>query len=318
MNVVSAGRRVVGISRSRVFVGPNGLRAGWRFLCFVALWMYLDHLKNLVVWYHVLKYKDHPLWHPLDFFVWNGPELVVTFVTVFVIMKVVDRGRWPFRNYGLGLQTASFSLFLEGLIWGFFTPTILILLLCLTRAVTFEGLALSGALLLQFALFWFLVMVLGGLHDQFLYCGYPLFTLATGIGFWPAAVLLSLLFGGLQQFLITRTTTFVHLLNASVIFLFSCLTFRRTGSLWFAVGFEAAYEFTALVVYGSPDMANKGTSVYGHLLNVTFHGSPWLTGGKSGIGASVLALPLMATVLLIFERRHKEAVFMPELERESA
>jgi hypothetical protein len=317
MGAASLGRRLMGLTRSRVFVGPNGLRAGWRFLCFVVLWMYLDHLKNLVVWYHVLKYKDHPLWHPLDFFVWDGPELVVTLVTVFLMMKLVDRGRWSYRNYGLGLEPKSLSLLLEGLIWGFLTPTGLILLLYFARAVSFEGLALSGMLVVQFALFWFLVMILDGLHDQFLYRGYPLFTLGTGIGFWPAAVLLSILFGGLQQYLISHTTTFVHLLNASLLFLFSCLTFRRTGSLWFAVGFQAMFEFSALALYGSPHIANKGKSVYGHLLNVTFHGSPWLTGGKAGIDASILVLPALATLFIIFARRHKDAVFMPERERTS-
>ena len=79
MTVALIGRRLVGIARS-VFVGPNGIRAGWRFFCFIALWLLLDHLKNLVVW-DFLRYKNHPLWHPLDFIVWDGPEFVVTLVT---------------------------------------------------------------------------------------------------------------------------------------------------------------------------------------------------------------------------------------------
>jgi membrane protease YdiL (CAAX protease family) len=298
--------------RSRVFVGPNGIRAGWRFLCFVAVWSYLDHLKNLVVWYHVLKYQDHPLWHPLDFLVWGGPEFVVTLVTAFLMMKTVERGRWPYKSYGLGLQPQSLPLFLEGLIWGFLTPTILTLLLYFAGAVSVEGLALSGTLAVQFALFWFVAMVVDGLHDQFLYRGYPLFTLATGMGFWPASIVLSVLFGGLQQYLVGRTTTFLHLLNVSLIFFFCCLTFRRTGSLWFAVGFQAMFEFAGLVLYDSPDIGNKGKSVAGHLLNVRFHGSPWLTGGQSGIGASILVLPVLAVLFLVFDRRHKEAVFLPE------
>lgn len=323
MNVVLVSRRLLGMARSQLFVGPNGIRAGWRFLCFVALWMFLDHLKNLVVWYHFLKYKDHPLWHPLDFLVWDGPEFIVTLVTAFLMMKLVERGRWPYRNYGLGLQSKSLSLFLEGLIWGFLTPTILILLLYFVGAVSFEGFALSGRPLLQFALFWFLAMVLDGLHDQFLFRGYPLFTLATGIGFWPASILLSVLFGGLLPALIdpslrvamsggTRTTTLVALLSASLFFLFCCLTFRRTGSLWFAVGFHAMFVYGGLVLYGSPSIGNKGESVNGHLLSLRFHGSPWLTGGQFGVGASILVLPLLVALFPIFDRCHKEAVFMPK------
>jgi membrane protease YdiL (CAAX protease family) len=298
--------------RSRVFVGPNGIRAGWRFLCFAAVWLYLDHLKNLVVWDHLLKYRNHPLWHPLDFLVWDGPEFVVTLVTAFLMMKIVERGRWPYGNYGLALQSQTLPLFLEGLLWGFLTPTILMLLIYFAGAVSVEGLALSGTPLVLFALFWFLAMVLDGLHDQFLYRGYPLFTLATGMGFWPASILLSVLFGGLQQYLVGRTTTLLHLLNVSLIFFFSCLTFRRTGSLWFAVGFQAMFEFAALVFYDSPNIGNKGQSVADHLLNVRFHGSPWLTGGQSGIGASILVLPVLVVLSLVFDRRHQEAVFSPE------
>lgn len=316
VNVALVVRRLVGFARSRVFVGPNGLRAGWRFLCFVVLWLFLDHLKNLVIWDHLLKYKNHPLWHPLDFLVWNGPELVVTLITAFLMMKLVERGRWPYRSYGLGLQSKSFSLFVEGVIWGFVTPTILILLLYFAGAVSFGGLALSGTSFVQFALFWFLALVVDGLHDQFLFRGYPLFTLATGMGFWPASILLSVLFGGLAQYLIShRTTTFIHLLSVSLISLFCCLSFRRTGSLWFAVGFHAMFAFSVLVLYGSPDSGNEGKSVDGHLLNLRFHGSPWLTGGQSGIGASILALPVLAALFLVFHRRHKEAVYMPEHSR---
>jgi membrane protease YdiL (CAAX protease family) len=313
MNVTPFGRRLAGVTRSGVFVGPNGIRAGWRFLCFVALWMLLDHLKNLVVWYHLLKYKDHPLWHPLDFLVWDGPEFLVTLLTAFLMMKLVDRGRWRYRNYGLGLQSQSFPLFLEGMLWGFLAPTILILLLYFANAVSFEGFALSGTLMVNCALFWFLAMILDGLHDQFLFRGYPLFTLATGMGFWPASIVLSIVFGGLFQYMATRSKpTFVHLLSASLIFLFSCLSFRRTGSLWFAVGFHAMFLFSALVLYGLPDIGNRGKSVYGHLLNLRFHGPPWLTGGRGGAEASILVLPVLVALFLVFDRRHREAVFFPE------
>ncbi len=144
--------------------------------------------------------------------------------------------------------------------------------------------------------------------------GGMLFTLTTGMGFWPASILLSVLFGGLLQYLFR--TTFVHLFSGSLIVLFCCLTVRRTGSLWFAVGFHAMFSFAALVLYGSPEIGNHGKSVDGHLLNLRFHGSPWLTGDRLGIGASVLVLPVLMALFLIFDRRHKEAVFMPETRRD--
>ena len=306
----SVGHRLLGIIPSTVFVGPTGVRAGWRLLSFVAIWSLLDHLKNLVVWDHLLRYKDHPLWHPLDYVVWNGPEFAVTLVTAFLMMTLVERRRWPYSAYGLGLQAKSVPLFLEGLIWGFVTPTILILFLYFGRRVAFDGLALSGTLLVRFAAFWFVAILLGGLHDQFLFRGYPLFTVATGMGFWPAAILLSATFGGVGQYLFTRTATVVQLLSATLLSLFYSLSFRRTGSLWFAVGFQTMFEFTGLVLYGVPNIGNKGQSVTGHLLNLRFHGPAWITGGQDGLEASILFLLVLGVLFLILDRLHKEAVCM--------
>ena len=41
-------------------------------------------------------------------------------------------------------------------------------------------------------------MLAVAVHEELYFRGFPLFTLSRGQGFWPAAVLLSLYFGGLH------------------------------------------------------------------------------------------------------------------------
>jgi hypothetical protein len=69
---------------------------------------------------------------------------------------------------------------------------------------------------------------LAALLEDLTYRGYLLFTLTTGIGFWPAAVVTSLLMGGMHYF-----NPGGHGLGPFVIFycLVTCLIVRRTGDL---------------------------------------------------------------------------------------
>jgi|SRR5580704_8830464 hypothetical protein len=53
---------------------------------------------------------------------------------------------------------------------------------------------------------------------------------------------------------------------------FWCLTLRRTGSLWFAVGFHAASDYADMVVFAEPNSGNDGKPIPGHLLDLRFHG----------------------------------------------
>ena len=79
---------------------------------------------------------------------------------------------------------------------------------------------------------------------------YRLFTLATGMGFWPAAVLLSLLFGAAH---LAKPDESAMDIAAIVCFgLFLCLTRQRTGSLWFAIGFHAMWNYAAMALYAAP------------------------------------------------------------------
>jgi uncharacterized protein len=74
--------------------------------------------------------------------------------------------------------------------------------------------------------------------------------------------------------------------------------------LWFAVGFHAASDYVDMVVFAEPNTGNGGMPVPGHLLNVSFNGPVWLTGGPRGTEASLLVFPVLAGLFLLFHLRH--------------
>ena len=109
------------------------------------------------------------------------------------------------------------------------------------HAFYFGTIALHGVRVLKFAVFWAAFFLIVAFYEEFFTRGYTQFTLTEAVGFWPAAILLSLGFGALH--LENPGENWVGILGAMVIGFFFCLTLRRTGNLWFAVGFHAAWDW---------------------------------------------------------------------------
>jgi membrane protease YdiL (CAAX protease family) len=157
---------------------------------------------------------------------------------------------------------------------------------------------------LKFAVFWGVFFLVVGLFEEFLARGYTQFTLTQGIGFWPSALVLS----GFFTFLHVGNPgeTWVGLLAVAAIGLFLCLTLRRTGNLWFAVGFHAAWDWGESYLYSVPD---SGGISPGHLLHSSFHGSPWITGGSVGPEGSVLVFAVIALTWAAFDWVYPEGTY---------
>src|SRR5947209_19748976 len=85
----------------------------------------------------------------------------------------------------------------------------------------------------------------------------------------------------------------IGLSGASVIGLFFWLTLRRTGNLWFAVGFHASWDWGETFFYSVPD---SGMVSPGHLLSSSWRGPDWLSGGPVGPEGSMLCLLVIALV----------------------
>ena len=291
-----------------IFIGPNGLRAGWRFVLFIALLAGLSIPPDRIMT-HLSGYKPSETWNPVDFILSEGTHFIVALIAVAILMRI-ERRRWPFSSYGLDWNSSSLRLFLQGSLFGLLAPSLVMILIFAAGGVRFAGLASAANSLIMPAILWLIAMTLLGLTEEYLFRGYPLFTLSTGIGFWLSAILLSLVFGGLHYFLKPMETR-VDGLSVTLIGLFLCFTFKRTGSLWFAIGFHALFDYAALIIYAAPNTGNQGQPVEGSLLKTIFHGSQWVTGGPCGIEASAFIFPVLIALVFVFTRLYKQAPNSP-------
>lgn len=280
-----------------VFVGSHGWRAGWRFLLFFTIALVCAQALDAVI-----KLAGGYQQKPGE---WSAGGLLIdaalTFVAVLAGMAVMARlERRSFGDYGFPLRARSTLLLAEGALWGFGAATLVLLAIRLSGGASFHGVASTPGLV-RGLLRWAPTMLFLGLAEELLYRGYPLFTFATGMGFWPAATLLSLLFGAAH---LGKPDESAMDIAAIVCFgLFLCLTLRRTGGLWFAIGFHAMWNFAAMALYAAPNTGNGGRSVPGHLLDVEYRGPAWLTGGVCGIEASLFTFVALAAMAALFARR---------------
>jgi len=158
----------------------------------------------------------------------------------------------------------------------------------------FGTLALHGTDVIRFALLWGVVFLFVGLVEDYLTRGYALYTLADGIGFWPAALFFSLAFGAAH--LSNPGEGWVGAGSVVLVGLFFAFTLYRTGNLWYAVGLHASVEWGESFLYSVPD---SGLVVPGHLSNAILHGPNWLTGGTVGPEGSVFCFLTMGLQFLV-------------------
>jgi uncharacterized protein len=276
-----------------VFLGTDGLRAGWGLAFYVAMFYPLQFVAGR--WVGAAALGVGGLWGlMLDEF-----GVLVAAVVPALILGRVERRRWGV--FGLPGRQAFGKLFWAGAVWGFASITLLLGAMYGLRVFDFGHLAIHGARIFKYGIFWAGMFLVVGFFEEFLLRGYSQFTLTRAIGFWPAAVVLSCVFGLIH--LQNVGEEWSGALAAAGIGFFFCLTLRRTGSLWFAVGFHAAWDWGETFFYSVPD---SGTVFPGHLLKSAFHGPRWLTGGIVGPEGSLLCFIVILVVWAGFDRAYRD------------
>jgi CAAX protease family protein len=190
--------------------------------------------------------------------------------------------------YGLPRRIASGKSFARGMAFGLALASLDIGITWLMRGFSFGGIALGPQQALRYGLEWGGGFLLGALFEEYLFRGYALNTLAEGIGFWPAALLLAIVFGGLH--LPNAGENIIGALDVVAYALFASFTLLRTGSLWFAVGVHAAWDFSLTFLFSVP---GSGLNAHGVLLHSALHGHTWLTGGSAGPEGSAVGLAVL-------------------------
>ena len=295
-----------------VFVGPNGLRAGWRIAIFVLLMATFSFLSRYIrqhVFHAVPRTATGPFEPVAEIFTRGRGFLLLSLATV--IMAKIEGGRWDY--YGLPPRRAFSRDFWFGCLWGLVGVSAVMGGLWVVGAYRVEGFALAGAELWKFAALWAVMFLIVGLLEEFSVRGYLLYTLASGIGFWPAAVITSALF--LAGHIGNSGENWLGLSDVFIIGIFLCFTLWRTGDLWFAVGMHAVWDWGLTYLYSVP---NSGTTAVGHLLNVRLQGPPWLSGGSAGPEGSVINLAGDVLYFFIFAAIYRRRKWVGMNERRTA
>lgn len=272
-----------------LFLGPDGLRPGWGVAFYAVAFFTLQNLAVELAWSRNLGYSG--LWSMM---LEEFGSLLAAVIPGLLLAHVEHR---PWKVYGMPGNLAFGRFFWVGTVWGFAGISLLIFALYGFHSFAFGHLALHGARIARFAAWWAVLFLLVGLFEESWLRGYLQYTLSRGVGFWPAAVALSCAFGLFH--LRNSGERWTGALAAAVIGFFFCLTLRRTGNLWFAVGFHAAWDWGETFFYSVPD---SGTVFPGHLLSSSLHGPQWLSGGSVGPEGSVLCLVVIVLVWIAFDQ----------------
>jgi membrane protease YdiL (CAAX protease family) len=299
-----------------IFIGKDGLRAGWSLLIFIAI------LAAIAISVNVIGHKLYPPRHKLYAPAPNAapqksatPRFVVLsefipFLIVFFVTWIMSKiERRPNSIYGFG-DSRKFAHFFAGLAWGVICLSLLVLTLWKTGLLVFDGRLLFGSDILRYGAIWLLGFVMVGLLEEYLTRGYLQYTLTRGLagfyqwafkarhshalGFWTAAIIMSILFGlGHSS---NPGESPIGLLSVGLAGMVFCFSLWRTGSLWFAIGLHTSWDWGQSFLYG---VADSGMMAEHHLLATHPVGKPILSGGATGPEGSIFIVATLALISLI-------------------
>lgn len=291
---------------NEIFYGPNGIRAGWRVMIFLALVVIITlvFITPFVVM-RALRGSAGPqvsigvgALTPLGLGISEGSLFIIPSIAALIMARIERR---KYGQYGLPARYAFRKDFWIGMLVGFLAISACLLGIFAFHGFHLTGLAIHGSTIASATAAWAVTFVIVGLAEEFSFRGYLQYTLTTGIGFWPSAIVMSLLFGAAHM---TNPGESKFGLFSVVLFgLLFCLILRRTGNLWWAVGFHAGWDWGQTFFYGVPD---SGLAPYHNLFGSAFDGPRWLTGGSVGPEASVFTPIVLVQVAILFTRVNRE------------
>jgi membrane protease YdiL (CAAX protease family) len=294
----------------KIFIGKDGIRAGWGLLIFIAIFAAIAFCINFV---------GHKLFPSIPKTLKPGQEVPalagilvegLNFLLVFFVTWVMSKiERRPNTVYGFG-DERWLPHFLAGLGWGVACVSLVVLTLVKTGLLVIDSRLLFGGDILRYGAIWLFGFLLVGLSEEYLSRGYLQYTLTRGLtaiyqralksphspalGFWTSAVIFSFLFGlGHSK---NPGESPIGLLSAGLAALVFCFSLWRTGSLWWAIGFHAAWDWGQSFLYG---VADSGMMAQHHLLATHPVGKPIFSGGTTGPEGSIFTLVVLAFVAII-------------------
>jgi len=220
----------------------------------------------------------------------EGTRTTAALLAGLAMAKIEDR---TFSDYRVPWNEAFGRRFWQGVPLGLGMLALLMFSFRLFRSVSFVYQGLDRSTTLRDGALYGVGFVLVAFFEEATFRGYMQTTIETEFGFWPAAVVLSLIFGaihlqnpGESSFGVAMAGCFGLLASFSVL---------RTGSIWFAVGLHTAWDWGQSFLYGVP---NSGVVARGHVWSCSLRGPNWLTGGSVGPEGSLLVFPVLLLLAL--------------------
>jgi len=292
----------------KIFIGKDGLRAGWSLLIFFLM------MAAIVLGIRFIAQKLHRFRMPKP-----GEEIapafelvneLIPFLATFLVTWIMSKiERRPNSVYGFG-DSRRIPHFLAGLGWGVAFLSLLVFTLWSTGLLLIDRRLLFGVDILRYGAIWLLGFLMVGLFEEYLTRGYMQYTLTRGLagiyqcvfktrhskslGFWTSALIFSILFGLGHSG--NPGESPIGELAAGLAGLVFCFSLWRSGSLWWAIGFHAAWDWSQSFLYG---VADSGIMVRHHLLATHPVGKPVLSGGATGPEGSVFVLVIFALVSVV-------------------
>jgi membrane protease YdiL (CAAX protease family) len=323
-------------SAQHIFFGREGLRAGWSLLLYLAILAALLACIGLIASklrhpseqtqqaqaqqsepqpasaVAAIASKPIPLHLAL---LGEGSQFLCVAIATWIMARIERR---PIAAFG-SARRRGLRNFLAGLAWGLAFLSLLVFTLRASGLLVFDGRSLFGGSILGHALAWFAAFLLVGLFEEYFTRGYLQFTITRGLsaiyswlfkvkppraaafGFWTSALILSFAFGLSHK--TNPGESPIGELSAGLIGLIFCLSLWRTGSLWWALGFHAAWDWAQSFLYG---VADSGTLIEHRLFATHPVGRPILSGGLTGPEGSayVLAILALTTIVILVTLPH--------------
>lgn len=275
----------------RIFVGQDGIRAGWGILIFIVVLFAMAFAVGLRPqhYFEQRHVRTAPM-SPSHGLLYEALQLLCVVVATGVLALIELKSPFAYGYQGKARATR----FVSGLISGFVAISVLVLALWALGYLAFDGQTLHGPAIVKYAAGWGLMFLLVGIFEESTLRGYLQYTMTRGVGFWWGALLFSFLFGFAHTS--NPGESSVGLFSAGAIGLVFCLSIWYTGSLYWAVGFHAAWDWGESYFYGTAD---SGLAAQGHLYSVHPLGNILWSGGKTGPEGSILIVPLLVVMAIL-------------------
>jgi membrane protease YdiL (CAAX protease family) len=216
--------------------------------------------------------------------------LVTVVATVFMAWITREKlTRLGFARSGVGRDLAI------GLITGLMLMTGTLALMAAVGVFAFGPVVLPASRIAFEAMRYVPLFVLVGVAEELWFRSFTLVQLSRALSFWPAAVLTSGVFALSHTANIGENPSGLFAAGAGGLVL--AYSFRRTGALWFAIGFHAAWDYAESFLFGAAD--SGGVLPIATLMRPSIHGPYWLTGGTAGPEGSVLVYVALFFLALI-------------------